>query len=48
MENKVVQLFCVETTLQIEHDVDDLQHLITAHTEREMDVDHYRVALPTP
>ena len=42
MENKVAQLLCVETTLQIEHDVD----LIPAHAEREMDVNHYRVALP--
>ena len=40
MEDKVVQLLCVETTLQFEHDVDDLQHPIPAHAEHEMDVDH--------
>ena len=47
MENKAVQLLCVETTLQIEHDVDDLQHVSPAHAERKMDVNHYRVALLT-
>ena len=47
MENKVVQHLCVETALQIEHDVDDFQHLIPAHAEQLMDVDHYLVALLT-
>ena len=48
MEKNVVQFLREETTLQIEHNVDDLQHLIPAHAEREIDVDYYRVAaLPT-
>ena len=36
------------STLQIEHDLGDSQHSIPAHAEREMYVDHYRVALSTP